>query len=137
MADLTITSSAVVAGSTATIERGTTAVAVTAGQVLYYDSTTGKYGLCDVNSATAAVRVPRGIALHAAAANQPIALVTKGPVTIGATILAGVAYYASGTPGGIRPVADNATGDYSAVLGMGASTTVLNVDIQSPGVPLA
>jgi hypothetical protein len=137
VADLSITATSVVAGSTATIVRGTAGATITAGQVVYLDPTTGKYGLCDVNSATAAARSAAGIALHAASANQPLSICTKGPLTIGATILAGVAYYASGTPGGIRPVADNVTGDYACLLGMGASTTVLNVDIEFPNVALA
>jgi hypothetical protein len=59
---------------------------------------------------------------------------TAGPVTIGATLTAGVAYYLSGTPGGIRPVADNTTGDYPVILGIATSTTVLNVKIQEAGV---
>jgi hypothetical protein len=41
---------------------------------------------------------------------------------------AGVVYYLSGTAGGIRPVADNTTGDYPQVLGMAISTTVLQID---------
>jgi hypothetical protein len=57
-------------------------------------------------------------------------------VTIGATLTAGVAYYLSGTPGGIRPVADNTTGDYPVILGIATSTTVLNVKIQEAGVAL-
>ncbi|TGP65447.1 hypothetical protein EN868_03075 [Mesorhizobium sp. M2D.F.Ca.ET.225.01.1.1] len=137
MADLTITASSVLAGNTATIARGIAGATITAGQVVYLDPTTGKYGLADVNSATAAVRNAVGIALNSASANQPIAVCTKGPITIGATILTGVAYYASGTPGGIRPVADNVSGDYTLLLGIGASTTVLNLDIEYPGVPLA
>lgn len=137
MTDLVITAANVVAGNTATIVSGFAEAAITAGQVVYLNPTTGKYNLADVNSATAAVRNAVGIALNNAANGQPIDVCTKGPVTIGAAILAGVAYYASGTPGGIRPVADNVTGDYTCLLGIGASTTVLNVNIQSPGVPLA
>lgn len=137
MADLSITAANVVAGNTATIARGVAGATITAGQVVYLDPVTGKYGLADVNSATPAVRNAVGIALNAASNGQPIAVCTKGPLTIGAAILAGVAYYASGTPGGIRPVADNVTGDYTVLLGIGASTTVLNVDLESPGVPLA
>jgi hypothetical protein len=48
----------------------------------------------------------------------------------------GVAYYLSGTPGGVRPVADNTTGDYPLLLGMATSTTVLTVEIQFPNVVL-
>lgn len=134
MADLTITATSVVAGSTATVVRGTAGAAITAGQVVYLDPTTGKYNLADTDSATAAVRRAHGVALNGAALNQPITVCTSGPVTIGATIEAGTAYYLSGTAGGICPVADVAAGDYPLIVGMGASTTVLNVGIVYPGV---
>lgn len=134
MADLTITATSVVADNTATIVRGTAGAAITAGQVVYLDPTTGKYNLADTDSATAAVRQAHGVALNGAALNQPISVCTAGPVTIGATIEAGTAYYLSGTPGGICPVADVAAGDYPLIVGQGESTTVLNVDIVYAGV---
>lgn len=137
MADLVITAANVVAGTGARIENGTAGATITAGQVVYLDSTTtGKWQLADNNSATAAVRAPRGIALHGASLNQPLAVQTEGPITIGAALTAGVAYYLSDTPGGICPVADLASGEYPTVLGMATSTTVLDVDIQSSGVAL-
>lgn len=136
MADLTITAANVVAGSGATKVNGTAGATVTAGQVVYKDSTTDTFKLADCNSATAAVRSPYGIALHASLANQPLTVLTAGPVTIGATMTAGVAYYLSGTAGGIAPVADLTTGDYPVILGIATSTTVLNVDIQEAGVAL-
>lgn len=136
MTDIAITAANVVAGATATIARGIAAATITAGQILYLDPTTGKYGLADTDSATAAVRFVAGVALHGASANQPISLVTAGPVTIGAAILAGVFYYASGTPGGICPVADVAAGDYPSVIGYGISTTVLMVKIDNSSVVL-
>ncbi|MDE3796982.1 hypothetical protein I7G59_06490 [Sinorhizobium meliloti] len=137
MADLVITSSSVVSGAGARIEHGTAGATITAGQALYLDSAvTGKWQLADNNSATAAVRTPRGIALNSASLNQPIAVQTEGPITIGAALTAGVAYYLSDTPGGICPVADLLTGEYPTVLGLATSTTVLDIDIQSAGVAL-
>ena len=53
-----------------------------------------------------------------------------------AALAAGVAYYLSGTPGGVRPVADNTTGDYPVVLGMAKSTSVLSVHIVEAGVAI-
>jgi hypothetical protein len=136
MADLTITAASVLPGTGAKIVEGTAGASVTAGQVVYLDSSANSYKLADCNSATAAVRSPAGIALHAASTGQPLAVATAGAVTIGATLTAGVAYYLSGTPGGIRPVADNTTGDYPVILGIATSTTVLNVKIQEAGVAL-
>lgn len=136
MPDLTITAANVIAQNGAQRQVGTAGVAVTAGQQVYLEAATQTYKLGDVNSATGEVRVPVGIALHAAAAGQPLVVCTSGPLAIGATLVAGVAYFASGTPGGIRPAADNVTGDYPVLLGMALSTTVLNVDIQAPGAVL-
>lgn len=138
MADLTITAANVVAGSNAKKTSGIAGAAITAGQVVYLDSAnTGKWQLADTDSATAAVRQPHGIALHAASLNQPIEVQTAGDITIGATVAAGVVYYLSGTPGGICPVADVASGDYPSVIGMGISTTQIKIAIIAPNVVLA
>lgn len=136
MTDISITAANVVAGNGAKIEHGTLGATITAGQVVYLDSSTSRYLLADNNSATAAVRAPRGIALNGGANGQPGAIVISGPVTIGGTLTAGVVYYLSDTPGGICPVADLASGEYPTVLGIATSTTVLNVKIQSAGVAL-
>ncbi|MBZ9973506.1 hypothetical protein LB517_28150 [Mesorhizobium sp. BR1-1-12] len=135
MTDLSITSTGVLVGANASIEHGFAAAAITAGQVVYKDAN-GKFNLADTDSATAIVRKPRGIALNGAAAGQPLAIITKGDVTIGGTLTKGVFYYLSGTPGAICPVADVASGDYPAVIGVATSTTVLSVNIVAPDVVL-
>lgn len=135
MADISITAANVVAGSNATKEQGTAGAAITAGQWVYRDAN-GKYQLADSNSGTALARTPRGVALHGAAANQPLMIAKAGDVTIGATLTAGVAYYLSDTPGGMCPVADVGAGEYSCILGIASSASVLKVDIQASGVAL-
>lgn len=134
MADITITSSAVVAGDGATTVTGTAGAAITAGQAVYKDSTTGKYLLADSDSATAAAKRAAGIALNGAALNQPLKVLTAGAVTIGATLTAGATYFLSNTAGGICPDADVGTGENVCLIGIAASASVLNVDIQNPGV---
>ncbi|MER9170917.1 hypothetical protein NKI12_26900 [Mesorhizobium australicum] len=57
-------------------------------------------------------------------------------ITIGATLVAGVAYYLGGTPGSIVPVADLTTGDHPCMLGMAVNTTDLYIDIQAPDAAL-
>lgn len=136
MADITITAANVVAGGSAVKVDGTAGATITAGQVVYRDASTGRYLLADCDSATAAVRSPVGIALNGAANGQPVEVLTKGSVTIGATLTAGVAYYLSGTPGGICPVADLSTGDYPTIIGIARSTSVLDVLIHESGVAL-
>lgn len=136
MADITITAANVLAGGGAKQTSGIAGVAVTAGQVGYLDEATGTWKLADCDSGTAAARSPKGIFLHAAAAGQPVQVLTRGPITIGATLTPGVAYYLSGTAGGICPVADLSTGDYPTIIGIAKSATVLDVLIHESGVAL-
>lgn len=136
MADLSITVASVAQGSGAKVVTGTAGATITAGQVVYLDSSANTYKLADCNSATAAVRSPIGIALHGSLSGQPLAVQYSGSITVGATLTAGVAYYLSGTAGGIRPVADNTTGDYPVFLGMATSTTVMKMNITEAGVAL-
>ena len=137
MVDLVITPANVVKGANATTRDGIAGATITAGQVVYRDSADGKYKLADSNSATAAVRSPDGIALNGASDNQPIEVLTEGDITIGATLTAGVAYYLSDTPGGIAPVADVGSGEYSTIIGIAESASVLNVQIHESGAAMA
>jgi predicted transcriptional regulator len=127
-ADLSVTAASVVPGSGAVLETATAGEALTAGQFVYKKAADGKWYKADCNSATAEVRVASGVAVNGAAAGQPVVVQKSGAITIGATMTAGVVYYLSGTAGGIRPVADNTTGDYPQVLGMATSTTVLQLN---------
>lgn len=137
MADLTITAANVRSGSGGRVDRsGSAGAAVTAGQVVYADPSTKKHLLADNNSGTTAARLPRGIALNAAATDQPVAVHTSGPITIGATLVPGVTYYLSDTPGGICPVADLASGETSVIIGIATSASVLDVSIKASGVTL-
>lgn len=136
MVDLVITPADVVKSSDAVVEHGTAGATITAGQVVYLDSADGKFKLADNDSATAAAKVPRGIALNGAADGQPLAIIRAGDLTLGAILTAGTAYYLSGTAGGIAPVADVTTGDDVVQIGLAESTSVLNVGIKVTGVTL-
>lgn len=136
MADLTITAASVLAASGARKALEVAGAAITAGQAVYLDSTDNTVKLADSNSATAAARVPFGIALNGAAAGQPVEVQTSGPVTLGATLTPGSTYYLSATPGGICPAADLVTGMYPTILGIATSASVLDVAIEQSGVAL-
>jgi hypothetical protein len=136
MTDLVITAANVIAGTGAVTENGTLGATVTAGQALYKLSTDNKWYLADNNSATAAVRQATGIALNGGGAGQPVRVLRSGLVTIGATLTAGVTYYLSDTPGGICPIADVGAGEYSCIIGIATSTSVLSVNIQYSGAAL-
>lgn len=133
-ADISITATSVVKGSGAKTRSGIAGATVTAGQVVYEAAATGKWSPADANSATAEVRAPVGIALNGAAANQPLTIITEGPVTIGATLTVGAGYYLSGTAGGIAPVADMVTGIYPVFLGFATTSGILDVEIVAAGV---
>jgi hypothetical protein len=135
MTDLVITAASVVAGDGATKE-GIAGETITAGQAVYLSSTAHKWMKADSNSATAEAREAIGIALNGASLNQPMEVQTRGPITIGATLTAGTAYYLSDTPGGICPLADVGAGEYVCLLGLASSTTVLDLDVQFPNVAL-
>ena len=136
MTDLSITAANVVADPSATRTTGQAGEAITAGKAVYLDPTTKKWQLADSNSATAAAKRAGGIALNGAALNQPLDVCTAGLVTIGATLVAGSPYYLSETPGGIEPGADLGSGENVCQIGLATSTSVLNIQIQNPGVTL-
>ena len=136
MADIAITPANVVAGANAKTRQGTAGATVAAGQTVYKDPTDQKYKLADCDSATPAVRRTTGIALHASANNQPLLVHYEGPLTIGAVLTPGVAYYLSPNPGGICPVADLSTGDYPTIIGLAISASVLDVKLHESGVAL-
>ncbi|WP_454914988.1 hypothetical protein [Xanthobacter sediminis] len=136
MANLTITAASVLAGSNVVTESGIAGEAITAGQVVFMNPATKRFGLADSNSATAAARVPRGIALNSAAAGQPLSVARNGDITLGAVLTAGTAYYLSDTPGGICPVADVGSGEYVVLLGLAKSASVLGLSVQATGVAL-
>lgn len=136
MADLSITAANVLAGANAKKTSGVAGETITAGQVVYLDTSTSSWKKADNNSATAAVRSPGGVALNGASTGQPLQVQTDGDITIGATLTAGVAYYLSDTPGGICPVADLGTGEYPSVIGIARSTTVLRIDFVESGAAL-
>jgi hypothetical protein len=136
MADLSITAASVVPGANAIVEHGTAGETITAGHAVYKDTTTGKYIKADANSATAAARQARGIALNGASDGQPLTIQKSGDITLGAVLVAGTDYYLSDTPGGVAPRADIGAGEYVCLLGLAKTASVLALDIQFPNVAL-
>ncbi len=134
MADLTITAANVVAASTATIDRRYNAGAsITAGQSVYLDLATNTWKLADANGAVE-LTVLGGVALHAASAGQPLAVITDGDYNPGATVAVGTIYVLSATAGGIAPSADAVTGWYTSILGVATTTSNIRVSRNVSGV---
>jgi hypothetical protein len=135
MVDLTITASNVgVADSKPRVLYGSCGETITAGQAVYRSVATKKWMLADSNSPEAEVRQAIGIALNGGSLNQPIQVLQRGKITIGATLVSGSAYYLSNNPGGICLASDVVAGDYICHLGLASSASVLDVAIQFPNV---
>lgn len=136
MADLSITSTAVVKGANARTVSGTAGETITAGQAGYKAAATGKWMKSDADSATVEARSVQGIFLNGAAANQPVEVQTSGDITLGATLTPNTPYYLSGAAaGGICPLADVGTGEYLVQLGIARTVAVLQLAIHATGVP--
>lgn len=129
MADVSVTAGLVVPSSTAAIAQGTSSANITAGKVVYRDASDSyTIKLASTASTTAAAAV--GIAVNAASIGQPVLYVTSGNVSFGASVFTkGDALAVADTAGGIRPIADNGTGDIVTVLGVATATDTLKVSI--------
>lgn len=129
MADISITAAnCVTVGGT--FERGYVAgETITAGQYVYLKSSNSKWMKAQSDGTTeeSGYNVLTGIALNGASAGQPIVVQLSGTVTVGGTLTAGTVYYVSNTAGGIAPFADLSSTNKSAIIGMGASSTVLDL----------
>ena len=135
MADLTITAASVIpAASNTTVSYNETAgETITAGQAVYRDSgDNNECKKCDTTSAAKAAAY--GIALNGASDGQPLAVLRSGNINPGATVAVGEVYTVSDTAGGIAVAADNGSGDYVTVLGIGTTTSNIAIDIQATGV---
>lgn len=138
MADITVTAASVIPGSGARrIEKVIdTAVTVTAGQSVYIDATSGKLKLADADAAASAAAV--GIAELGGGAGQQIPVVYEDDAfTAGATLVVGETYVVSTTAGGIAPIGDLATGDYTTILGIATTAALLKLRIMVGGTARA
>lgn len=131
MTDISVTASSVVPGAGAKRQTKTASVAITAGQVVYVNSS-DQLALAD-NDASTTTASAVGIALNSCAANQPCSYATSGPVTFNAVLTSGTIYVLSATAGGIAPAADLDAEDYVTILGVASSTTSLTVNIFASG----
>ena len=136
MADLTITSSSVLKTAAATQVTGIAGEAITAGQSVYKDLTdSSKLKLADADAATTAVCA--GVALNDAASGQPITYISTGDYNPGATVVIGTTYAVAITAGGIAPIVDILTGDFTTHIGIATTTSNIKVNINVGGVAQA
>jgi hypothetical protein len=105
---------------------------IAAGDALVRSS--GKYVLADAN-ASAALAAAEGIALTPGVDNGWGLMAFGGPIIlVGATLSVGTRYMLSDTAGKIMPDTDVSSGEWSTLLGTGATTTQLNLLIDASGI---
>ncbi len=135
MADLSITTANLKLNSSrsrpTTVQAG---AAITIGQVVYLNTVTSKYEPADADAEASALVA--GIAVTAASTDGYFSLLSQTDLILGATLVAGTAYYLSTNAGGIAPHADLGAGDYVSLIGFASSTTVLDLNIQATGITI-
>jgi hypothetical protein len=105
---------------------------VSIGQTLVYS--TDKYVLADAN-ASSALAAAEGIAFNPSVNNGNVVMIVGGSIIlVGATLTVGKTYVVSDTAGGIMPIDDLSSGDYSTILGTASTTTQLDLNIRASGV---
>jgi hypothetical protein len=126
-ADVTITAASVIPGPNADIITGTFGATVTAGQIVYLDTTAGTWKLADADASatTSGADTKLGMVAGGGAAGQQGRIILEDDnLTVGGTLsMTAPIYVLSGTAGGIAPLADLAAGDYPVVLLIARSTT--------------
>jgi len=129
MADLIITEADVkLKESAAQTEIVQAGEAITRGQPVYLSS--DKYYLAD-NNVDLPTAAAKGIALTGCALDGYFVLVTKGDMDLGATLIVGETYIVSDTAGGIGPIADLLTTQFTTILGHAKDASTLEVDLKS------
>jgi len=103
---------------------------IAAGQTVYKDTAdSDKWKLADCDNTTATAGSGGiGIAVTPGIDTGKGIVATGGSIIlVGTTMAVGTNYVVSDTPGGIKPTADQATGDYITNLGNAATATQLDI----------
>jgi len=133
MADLSVVAADVLGVSGNTTIRGTAGATITAGQLVYLDSATGRYKLAQGDAAAEDAVV--GLAAHGASNGQPLQIITGGVVDLGVTLTVGEIYVLSAAAaGGIAPKGDLSSGEFVSVIGVAQTADNLLLGIINSGV---
>jgi len=130
MADITVTAANVRAYDGASTKVVTAATTVTAGQLVYMDTTdSNKYRPAESDAAAAAIIA--GIALTNSSDGDPLIIQNGGDVNPGGTVAVGQWYTASSNAGGIAVESDVASGNYPSLFGLGLTTSKIHMVISN------
>lgn len=134
MADLVPVAADVLKYDGAQTNTGVAGETIAAGEVVYRNSS-GVLMLAD--DATAVKAAALGVALNGGAVGQPITYAKGGGIDLGCAVVVGVVYGVTDTAGGISDIADRDSGDFITVLGIGITTSRINLAINKSGVAIA
>jgi len=133
MADLSVVAADVLGVSGNTTIRGTAGATITAGQLVYLNSSTGRYSLAQGDAAATDAVV--GLAAHGASNGQPLQIITGGVVDLGVTLTVGEIYVLSAAAAGaIAPKGDLSSGEYVSIVGVAQTADNLLLGILNSGV---
>ncbi len=136
MADLTITEANVTSSNASQTYRSYQCeVAITAGQVVRINGTTGKLILAQADSAENADML--GIALSGAGIDGYIVVAESSGYVSGATMVAGKYYVVSNTAGALAPFTDLTTGQFTTYAIYATSTTEAVIRRVATGIAVA
>lgn len=134
MADLVVTA-ANVAKADGSVQTKNAGVAITAGESVYVDAA-GVLQLCD-HASTAAEAACSGVALCDAAIGQPCTYLTSGNYNPGAAVVVGTAYAVGAAAGGVAPIVDVGSGDFTTIIGVATTTSNIKLGLLPAGVAAA
>jgi hypothetical protein len=126
--------------SDAVIRMETAGATITAGQLLYQDSSdSDKVKLLDVDSTgSAASATLYGVAMAGASADDPIAVLIAGTFNCGGTVAAGAWYFGHPSAGSFTTTfSDLQTGDRSTLLGYATTTSLIKLVTTTTGITVA
>ncbi len=132
MANLTITEADVRKRPGAVVLGGTSGTIITAGDAVTFRESDGLVYTTTTNSAISAA--VDGVALNAASLNQPVDVLIRGDMNLGATLVIGTIYTISSSSGRIRPSTDAFEGDQVSIIGIATTVDNLNVKPHASGV---
>lgn len=133
MADVSVVAAEVLPASDTQYTDGILGATITTGQTVYYDPSTSTYKLADANASSTTASV-KGIAMNGGVSGQPVKIANAGTLDPGFTVTVGAVYVQSATAGGIAPVADLATGHFTAIIGLGITASNLKLILNAGGV---
>lgn len=133
MADVVINPADVSVTTPSGSQRSTSSAAMVAGQIIYPDTNT-TVALANAGAVDTAAAV--GMLLNdATAAGQPVSYARSGDiVTVSSVLTVGEVYVPSVTDGGLAPVVDLLTGNFTTVFAVAIAANQLKIGIVVGGV---